>query len=108
MPQKESLKAVIKRKKKSISHDDRQGGKNYLFMIAINEYAHYNKLNNAVEDAKVIEEVLETRYVFDEILTLHDAEATSKKYWRLSYTIVRAILNGKSLKIAIDNQAVRV
>jgi len=29
-----------------------------------------------VEDAKAIEQVLEERYVFDELLTLHDAEAS--------------------------------
>jgi len=76
MPQKESLKGIIKRKKKSITHDDRQGGKNYLFIIAINDYPNYNKLYNAVEDAKAIEQVLEERYVFEEILTLHDVEAS--------------------------------
>ena len=76
MPKKENLKAVIKRKKKTIVHDDRQGGKNYLFIIAINDYRNYPKLYNAVEDAKAIEQVLEERYVFDELLTLHDAEAS--------------------------------
>ena len=57
MPQKESLKAVIKRKKKSIPTEEGRLGKNYLFIIAINDYPNYNKLYNAVEDAKAIEQV---------------------------------------------------
>ncbi len=76
MPQKESLKAVIERKKKSIPKEEGRLGKNYLFIIAINDYPNYNKLYNAVEDAKAIEQVLEERYVFDDIFTLHDAEAS--------------------------------
>ena len=76
MPQKESLKAVIKRKKKSIPTEEGRTGKNYLFIVAINDYSNYTKLYNAVEDAKAIEQVLEERYVFDDIFTLHDAEAS--------------------------------
>ena len=76
MPQKESLKAVIQRKKKSIPKEEGRAGKNYLFIIAINDYPNYNKLYNAVEDAKSIEQVLEERYVFDDIFTLHDEEAS--------------------------------
>lgn len=70
MPQKETLKAVIKRKKKSIPTEEGRRGKNYLFIIAINDYPNYNKLYNAVEDAKAIEQVLEERYVFDDIFSL--------------------------------------
>ncbi len=76
MPQKESLKAVIELKKKLIPNEEGRTGKNYLFIIAINDYLHYNKLYNAVEDAKAIEKVLEERYVFDDIFSLHDGETS--------------------------------
>lgn len=75
MPQKENFKALIRRKRKTTAAP-RPNGKNYLFIVAINDYSNYSQLYNAVEDAKAIEQVLEERYAFDEILALHDKEAT--------------------------------
>lgn len=59
-------------------------GTNYLLAIAINEYLHCSKLNNAVRDAEAFIELLTTRYHFDpnHITFIKDAEATEKRIRR--------------------------
>jgi formylglycine-generating enzyme required for sulfatase activity len=54
------------------------GGKNYLLVIAIDEYAHCPQLNNCVKDAQDFITVLSSRYQFDAAYTsiLKNAEAT--------------------------------
>ena len=56
----------------------RRRGKNYLLAIAINDYQHCRKLNNAVLDVERFIEVLERRYNFEkaQIFTLFNKEAT--------------------------------
>ena len=58
----------------------RRRGKNYLLAIAINDYQHCRKLNNAVLDVERFIEVLERRYNFGkaQIYTLFDQRATRK------------------------------
>ena len=53
-------------------------GKNYLLVIAIDEYVHCHKLSNCVKDARDLIEVLTHKYQFEEslILTLFNEEAT--------------------------------
>ena len=53
-------------------------GKNYLLVIAIDEYVHCHKLSNCVKDAQDLIEVLTTKYQFEasQILTLFNEEAT--------------------------------
>jgi hypothetical protein len=53
-------------------------GKNYLFVIGIDEYQHLPKLYNAVMDAKDIIQVLTEQYQFstERLLTLYNEEAT--------------------------------
>ncbi len=53
-------------------------GKNYLFVIAIDEYEHCPKLYNAVKDAKDLVQILSEKYFFESpnIITLFDSEAT--------------------------------
>ena len=55
-------------------------GKNYLFVIGIDQYQHIRKLNNAVRDAKTIHDLLLTRYQFsskeDTTICLFDQDAT--------------------------------
>ena len=53
-------------------------GKNYLLVIAIDEYVHCHKLSNCVKDAQDLIEVLTTKYQFEasRILTLFNEEAT--------------------------------
>ena len=59
-------------------------GTNYLLAIAINEYHHCSKLNNAVRDAEAFIELLTTRYHFDpvHVTFIKDAEATEKRIRR--------------------------
>jgi len=44
-------------------------GKNYLLVIAINDYAHCPKLNNCVKDAKDITAILQEKYQFSKEYT---------------------------------------
>ncbi|RMG76287.1 MAG: hypothetical protein D6714_21570, partial [Bacteroidetes bacterium] len=55
-------------------------GKNYLFVIAIDEYMHCPKLFNAVRDAKTFIEILTTKYNFDpkHLITLFNEQATEE------------------------------
>ena len=59
-------------------------GKNYLLAIAINDYQHCSKLNNAVRDAEALIKLLTTRYLFDSehVTFIKDAEATEKRIER--------------------------
>ncbi|MDX2072558.1 MAG: SUMF1/EgtB/PvdO family nonheme iron enzyme [Haliscomenobacter sp.] len=59
-------------------------GTNYLLAIAIDEYLHCSKLNNAVRDAEAFIELLTTRYHFDptQVTFIKDAEATEKRIRR--------------------------
>ena len=52
-------------------------GKYYALVIGIDNYnGDWPKLNNAVNDAKTVSEVLRTEYRFDEITTLYNEEAS--------------------------------
>lgn len=52
-------------------------GNYYALIIGIDSYTgEWNALNNAVNDAKAIEELLDEKYRFDEFITLYDGEAT--------------------------------
>ena len=53
---------------------------NYALFIGINEYHHWNKLNNAVKDAEDIINLLRIKYGFSgaNIIFLKDNEATRK------------------------------
>lgn len=57
----------------------RQGrGKNYLLAIGIDQYQHVGKLSNAVRDARMVSELLEERYGFEDRQLLFDGEATRR------------------------------
>ena len=53
-------------------------GKNYLLVIAIDEYVHCPKLNNCVKDAREFIEVLTGKYQFEpgHVTTLYNDQAT--------------------------------
>lgn len=67
-------------KRNSVSEDSGAGpaGRNFLLVVAIDEYAHCPKLNNCVKDAREFIEVLTDKYQFEpeHIATLYDGEAT--------------------------------
>ena len=56
-------------------------GKNYLLAIAINDYQHCTKLNNAVLDVEAFIELMTSRYNFekDNITLIKDTEATKRR-----------------------------
>jgi len=70
-----------------------KAGKNFLLIIAIDNYVHCKPLNNAVKDAKKIAELLTTKFQFDPAHTtyLYDESATEenihKKFEELAETI---------------------
>jgi len=51
-------------------------GKQYLLVIAIDRYQHWNPLTNAVRDAREIKEILINRYYMDYVIELYDEQAT--------------------------------
>jgi formylglycine-generating enzyme required for sulfatase activity len=55
-------------------------GKNYLFVVGIDDYKHHNPLNNAVSDAKSLKKLLTEQYDFDagNVVELFNADATQK------------------------------
>ena len=54
-------------------------GRYFAFVVGINSYSGYwHPLNNAVNDAKGIAELLKSEYEFDSVVTLYDMEATRK------------------------------
>lgn len=53
-------------------------GKQYLFIIAIDEYLHWPRLHGPVSEALRLKKVLVTRYHFDEIIELYNQEATKE------------------------------
>lgn len=54
-------------------------GKQYLVIIALNKYKNRLPLNNRVENAKEIKNILYSKYEIDEVIELYDFEATSSK-----------------------------
>lgn len=55
------------------------GGRYIAFVVGINSYSGYwRPLNNALNDAQGMAEVLKNEYKFDEVITLFDKDATRK------------------------------
>jgi hypothetical protein len=61
-----------------------ENSKNYLFLIGINDYAHWPRLNNAVNDAKEVKKVLLENYQFVEenTIELYDQMATRSNIYK--------------------------
>ncbi|MEL7118948.1 MAG: caspase family protein [Bacteroidota bacterium] len=62
-----------------------QAGQNYLLVIGIDEYEHWEKLNNAVKDAKDVVNTLTHFYQFesDNVYTLYNKEATESNIYKV-------------------------
>ncbi|MFV1976019.1 MAG: DUF1566 domain-containing protein, partial [Candidatus Scalindua sp.] len=56
------------------------GGNQWLFVIGIDSYSNFPRLNTSVNDAKAVKDILLKRYHFDEyhIIELYDEEATRR------------------------------
>jgi formylglycine-generating enzyme len=68
-------------------------GSNYLLAIAINDYLHCSKLNNAVRDAEAFIELMTTRYHFDpkHVTFIKDTEATKRRIEQEFFRLIKAI-----------------
>lgn len=56
--------------------DPTEIGRQYLLLIAIDEYQFIPSLRNPVSDAQEIRDILTTRYITDEVIELYNEEAT--------------------------------
>ena len=74
-------------------------GTNYLLAIAINDYQHCSKLNNAVRDAEALIELLTTRYHFDpaHVTFIKDTEATEKRIRRAFDRLIDVVTDQDNL-----------
>lgn len=70
----------IVRRDNSTQNASSPQGVNYLLAIAINDYLHCTKLNNAVHDAEAFIEVMTSRYNFEatNVTFIKDAAATKR------------------------------
>jgi hypothetical protein len=63
-------------------------GNQWLFVIGIDSYIHFPRLNTSVNDAKALKEILLKRYHFDEyhVIELYNEEATKRNiFGKLRY-----------------------
>ena len=68
-------------------------GTNYLLAIAINNYQHCSKLNNAVRDAEALIELLTTRYHFNpaHVTFIKDTQANKKNIERAFLQLIKTV-----------------
>lgn len=71
-------KGLYRKKDEQFSYNPK--GKNYLFVIGINDYLHFPKLSNAVKDAQDLVEILTTYYHFERenVVELFEEKATRR------------------------------
>ena len=67
----------LKAKIENISKDGKVG-KQYLILIAIDNYIYWQPLSNPVNDAKEVKSILTDRYYIDEVIELYNNDATLK------------------------------
>ena len=81
------------RKDRQTSNTSTPQGKNYLLAIAINDYQHCTKLNNAVSDVEAFIEVLTSRYNFekDNVTFIKDDKADKKSIERAFLNLIKLI-----------------
>lgn len=68
-------------------------GINYLLAIAINDYLHCTKLNNAVLDAEAFIDLMTSRYNFEtsNVTFIKDTEATKKRIEQEFFRLIKTI-----------------
>ncbi len=74
-------------------------GTNYLLAIAINDYQHCTKLNNAVLDAEAFIELLTSRYNFEaaNVTFIKDTEATKRRIEQEFFRLIKMITSQDNL-----------
>ncbi|AEE54576.1 SUMF1/EgtB/PvdO family nonheme iron enzyme [Haliscomenobacter hydrossis] len=81
------------RKDRQSSNAASPRGTNYLLAIAINDYQHCSKLNNAVLDADAFIEVMTSRYNFEEedVTFIKDTDATKRRIEQEFFRLIKTI-----------------
>lgn len=75
-------------------------GKYYALIIGIDGYTgSWTSLNNAVNDAKAVANLLGTKYMFDEIRTLYDGQATRENVIKELEYLVNNVKEGDNVFI---------
>jgi hypothetical protein len=74
-------------------------GKQYLVVIAIDEYREWVPLRTPVRDARELKEILVSRYKIDDVLELYDEEATKAHIIKLFVELQRKIQTHDSLLV---------
>ena len=84
----------------TLSIADQIKGRYYALIIGIDNYSgDWPKLNNAVRDAKAVEDVLRTDYRFDKIITLYDNEATRTEIFDTFEWLVENVIEDDNVLI---------
>ena len=86
-------KFVITRKNLDGEEYDVAKAKNYLFVVGINEYESWPKLNNAVKDANDIASTLMSHYGFDfsNVVMLKNEQATRSNIYKSLRSLIEQI-----------------
>jgi hypothetical protein len=61
---------------KDLDNNKPPSGKNYLLLLAIDEYQHFKPLNNCVRDANAVKDILNQKYNYQVYKELYNEEAT--------------------------------
>lgn len=94
-------KFVITRKNLDGEEYDVAKAKNFLFVVGINDYENWPKLNNAVKDATDIASILINRYAFDfsNVVMLKNEQATRSNIYKSLRSLIEQITPQDNLVI---------
>jgi hypothetical protein len=74
-------------------------GRQYLVVIAVNEYQHWTPLRSPVPDGKKLKDILVSRYHFDELYELYDEQATKGNIIKLFVDLQKKVKREDALLI---------
>lgn len=74
-------------------------GRQYLVVIAVNEYQHWTPLRGPVPDSKKLKDVIVSRYHIDELYELYDEQATKANIIKLFVDLQKKVKREDGLLI---------
>lgn len=94
-------KFIITRKDLSGEEYDNTKARNFLFVVGINDYQHWPKLNNAVKDATDVVSTLLSKYNFDfaNVVMLKNEQATRSNIYKSLRGLIEQITPQDNLVI---------